>query len=78
MSPSARVAGRPLRGGEVVTACQQACPTQAITFGSLSEPELPVVRWRQQPRAYAVLREVGTRPRTHYLAKITNSNPELT
>jgi molybdopterin-containing oxidoreductase family iron-sulfur binding subunit len=74
---AARVAGRTLHGDEVTTACQQACPTQAITFGSLSDPDLPMVVRRREPRAYAVLNELGTRPRTVYLARIVNRNPEL-
>ena len=68
----ARRQNREIRPGEVVTACQQACPTRAITFGLLNHGETDVVRLRQQPRHYAVLHELGTRPRTVYLAKITN------
>jgi molybdopterin-containing oxidoreductase family iron-sulfur binding subunit len=69
---------RPLRPGEVVTACAAACPTGAIQFGSLAHPDTTMVRWRQQDRAYAVLQEEeGTQPRTHYLARIDNPNPEL-
>jgi molybdopterin-containing oxidoreductase family iron-sulfur binding subunit len=74
---TARAAGREIAPGEVVTACQQACPTGAITFGSLTHADAPVVRWRRQPRAYAALGDLGTRPRTMYLARIRNSNPEL-
>jgi molybdopterin-containing oxidoreductase family iron-sulfur binding subunit len=69
---------RPLRGTDVRTACQQACPTNAIVFGSLTEPESEVVRQRQQPRAYAALDELGTEPRVRYLARIRNANPDLT
>ncbi|MFL5304931.1 MAG: oxidoreductase, partial [Polyangia bacterium] len=69
---------RPLRPGEVVTACAAACPTGAIQFGSLAHRDTTMVRWRQQDRAYAVLQEEeGTQPRTHYLARIDNPNPEL-
>ncbi|HWU88732.1 MAG TPA: 4Fe-4S dicluster domain-containing protein, partial [Kofleriaceae bacterium] len=73
----ARKDRRELRPDEVVTACQQACPTRAIEFGLLHERRTPVVRWREQPRAYAVLHDLGTRPRTIYLAKITNPNPKV-
>ncbi|MGE0547143.1 MAG: 4Fe-4S dicluster domain-containing protein [Kofleriaceae bacterium] len=66
----ARMEDRAIRPGEVVTACQQACPTSAIQFGSLDHPEAEVTRWRSSPRSYAVLHELGTRPRTMYLAKI--------
>ena len=68
----AKVQHRDIRPGEVVTACQQACPTGAIQFGMLGERDAPMVRWREESRAYAVLHELGTRPRTLYLARITN------
>lgn len=54
---------------EVVTACQQACPTEAIVFGDLADPDSAVARARNDPRAYAVLGELGTEPRTRYLAR---------
>jgi Fe-S-cluster-containing dehydrogenase component len=63
--------------GEVRTACQQACPTRAITFGSLNDPGSELVRRRAEPRRYAALHELGTEPRVQYLAAITNPNPEL-
>jgi len=69
---------RALRDGEVVTACQQACPTRAITFGSLDDPESEVSRSRRQERSYEVLGELGTEPRTRYLARIFNPSPDLT
>jgi molybdopterin-containing oxidoreductase family iron-sulfur binding subunit len=70
--------GRALRGDEVRTACQQACPTDAIVFGSLTEPGSEVVRRRESARAYAALEEFGTEPRVRYLARVRNPNPELT
>jgi len=73
----ARVQGRDIRPGEVVTACQQACPTEAIQFGSLSHPDTKMMRWRAEPRSFAVLHDLGTRPRTLYLARIDNPNPEI-
>jgi molybdopterin-containing oxidoreductase family iron-sulfur binding subunit len=69
---------REIRPGEVVTACQQACPTGAIQFGSLTHPDTKMVRLREEARSYAVLHDQGTRPRTMYLARLTNPNPELT
>ena len=63
--------------GEVRTACQQACPTRAITFGSLNDGESDLARRRAEPRRYAVLHELGTEPRVQYLSGITNPNPEL-
>lgn len=71
----AGVEGRELGADEVVTACQQACPTSAIIFGSLGDPESEVSRSRRQPRIYSVLHELGTEPRTQYLAKIVNEAP---
>jgi molybdopterin-containing oxidoreductase family iron-sulfur binding subunit len=73
----ARTEGREIAPGEVQTACQQACPTRAIQFGSLGHRDTPVVQWREESRAYAALHDLGTRPRTMYLAKIENPNPEL-
>jgi molybdopterin-containing oxidoreductase family iron-sulfur binding subunit len=72
----ARIEGRDIRPGEVVTACAQACPTGAIQFGSLSHKDTKMVAWREEPRAYEVLHDLGTKPRTQYLAKIENPNPE--
>src|SRR5918911_898117 len=69
---AARLEDRELKAGEVRTACQQACPTQAIVFGSAVDPGDQVTRWRDHPRAYSVLDELGTTPRVRYLARITN------
>jgi MoCo/4Fe-4S cofactor protein with predicted Tat translocation signal len=60
---------RPLREGDVVTACQSACPTKAITFGNINDPNSEIARLRQDGRHYALLEEQGTRPRTTYLAR---------
>jgi molybdopterin-containing oxidoreductase family iron-sulfur binding subunit len=73
----ARIEKREIGPGEVVTACQQACPTEAIQFGSLDHAGTKMVEWRNEGRAYAVLHDLGTRPRTQYLAKIQNPNPEI-
>jgi molybdopterin-containing oxidoreductase family iron-sulfur binding subunit len=73
----ARMEKRAIAPGEVVTACQQACPMGAIQFGALEHRETPMVKWRLQPRVYGALHELGTRPRTMYLAKIRNPNPLL-
>ncbi|HVZ88660.1 MAG TPA: 4Fe-4S dicluster domain-containing protein [Polyangia bacterium] len=73
----ARVDKREIAAGEVVTACEAACPTGAIQFGSLTHRDTPMVRWRQQDRSFAVLHDQGTQPRTHYLARIENPNPEI-
>jgi molybdopterin-containing oxidoreductase family iron-sulfur binding subunit len=73
----ARRERRALREGEVVTACQQTCPTGAIVFGDIANPTTAVARSRDNPRLYQVLQDLGTVPRTRYLARVTNPNPEL-
>jgi Fe-S-cluster-containing dehydrogenase component len=70
--------GRRIRDGEVVTACQAACPTQAISFGDLSDAQAGIHALRRAPHAYALLGELGTRPRTTYLARLQNPNPDYT
>ena len=69
---AALVEHRPIRTGEVVTACQQACPTGAIQFGELHEVGTRFSELRRDPRRFDVLHDLGTRPRTQYLAKISN------
>jgi molybdopterin-containing oxidoreductase family iron-sulfur binding subunit len=64
----ADVAGTPI--GEVVTACQGACPTRAITFGNIKDKSGAVAQEKAEPLAYALLAELGTRPRTTYLARL--------
>jgi MoCo/4Fe-4S cofactor protein with predicted Tat translocation signal len=73
----AKVEDRKIRDGEVQTACQNACPTQAITFGDINDPESRVTKLKQEPRNYGLLEELNTRPRTTYLASVRNPNPEL-
>jgi Fe-S-cluster-containing dehydrogenase component len=71
-----RVEGREILADEVVTACQEACPTTAIRFGSLTHAGTAMTEWRGEPRSYYALHETGARPRTMYLARIDNPNPE--
>jgi MoCo/4Fe-4S cofactor protein with predicted Tat translocation signal len=68
---------RAVRDGEVMTACQQSCPTGAIVFGNISDPESRVSRLKKQQRNYALMTELNTRPRTTYLAAVRNPNPGL-
>ena len=61
------------RGTAATTACQAACPTRAITFGDLTHKDSEVSKLQSDPRRYALLGELGTRPRTTYLARIRNA-----
>jgi molybdopterin-containing oxidoreductase family iron-sulfur binding subunit len=61
---------RPIHDGEVKTACQQACPAEAISFGNLADRKSDVRTKRSSPRNYSLLPELGTRPRTTYLARV--------
>jgi molybdopterin-containing oxidoreductase family iron-sulfur binding subunit len=69
--------GRRIADGEVVTACQAVCPTQAIQFGNIGDKQSLVAQAKASPRHYAMLNELGTRPRTTYLARVRNPNPAL-
>ena len=60
------------------TACQQSCPTRAITFGNITDNAVEVTRLKNEPANYTLLRNLTTKPRTSYLARITNPNPSLT
>ena len=71
----ARVAGKKI--GSLQSACQQACPAQAIVFGNLNDPQSRVAKLHDDERRYDLLHELGTRPRTAYLVKIRNPNPDL-
>ena len=73
----AKVKNAEFTGDGVVSACMQACPTRAIVFGPISDPKAKVSTLRQQKRAYKVLNDTGTHPRTQYLARIRNPNPAL-
>jgi molybdopterin-containing oxidoreductase family iron-sulfur binding subunit len=74
---AARREGRDLKDGEVVSACAQACPTEAIVFGDLADPASRVRRLQEASLTTFALHELGTRPRTAYLARVENPNPEL-
>jgi molybdopterin-containing oxidoreductase family iron-sulfur binding subunit len=68
---------RPIRDGEIQTACQQACPVQAIVFGNIRDRASQVAQQRESPLNYSLLAELNTLPRTTYLARIRNPHPAL-
>jgi molybdopterin-containing oxidoreductase family iron-sulfur binding subunit len=68
---------REIREGDVLTACQQTCPADAIAFGNILDPDSRVAKLKKQERNYAMLAELDTKPRTSYLARLRNLNPEL-
>jgi molybdopterin-containing oxidoreductase family iron-sulfur binding subunit len=73
----AQKADRPIRDGAVVTACQQVCPAEAIVFGNINDKSSRVAQLKAEPRNYALLSSLNTRPRTTYLARIRNPNPDI-
>ena len=68
---------RAIRDGEVVTACQAVCPTNAIIFGDIQDPQSQVAKTKKDERNYILLNELNTQPRTTYLAGIKNQNREM-
>jgi molybdopterin-containing oxidoreductase family iron-sulfur binding subunit len=69
--------GREMKDGDVVTACEAACPARAIVFGDVNDPASRVARLKASERSYGLLTELQTRPRTTYLAAVRNPNPEI-
>ena len=74
---AARRDHRGVRDGDIVTACQQVCPANAVTFGDLNDPTSRVARLDALNRRYKLLAELGTQPRTTFLGKIRNPNPVI-
>jgi molybdopterin-containing oxidoreductase family iron-sulfur binding subunit len=73
----AELEGRKLRDGEVITACQAVCPTEAIVFGDINDPNSRVSKLKASDRDYSLLGELNTRPRTTYLTQLKNPNAEI-
>ncbi|SHF54431.1 prokaryotic molybdopterin-containing oxidoreductase family, iron-sulfur binding subunit [Modicisalibacter ilicicola DSM 19980] len=74
---TAEIEDRDLADGDVQTACQQSCPTQAIVFGDLKDPDSQVSKLHAHPLDYGMLAHLNVRPRTHYLAAVRDPNPAL-
>jgi Fe-S-cluster-containing dehydrogenase component len=68
---------RSVRDGEIVTACQQSCPSEAIVFGNIADPNSRVSKLKAKNLNYTLLAELNTRPRTSYQARLQNPNPEM-
>ena len=73
----AKTESRTVVDADLQTACQQGCPTDAIAFGNMLDPNSRVATWRASDRNYAMLSELNVKPRTTYLGKVRNPNPEL-
>jgi molybdopterin-containing oxidoreductase family iron-sulfur binding subunit len=74
---TSEIEGRKVRDGEIVTACQAVCPTEAIVFGDVNDPNSRVSKIKANERNYSLLAELNTRPRTTYLSDMRNPNPEI-
>jgi len=71
------IEGRKVRDGEIVTACQAVCPTEAIVFGDINDPQSRVSKVKANNRNYSLLGDLNTKPRTTYLTALRNPNPEI-
>ena len=73
----AELEDRKVKDGEIVTACQAVCPTEAIVFGDVNDPNSRVSKLKANERNYSLLGELNTKPRTTYLSQLKNPNPEI-
>jgi len=74
---TAELEDRKVRDGEIVTACQAVCPTEAIVFGDINDPNSRVSKLKENQRNYSLLGELNTKPRTTYLSQLKNPNPDI-
>jgi molybdopterin-containing oxidoreductase family iron-sulfur binding subunit len=74
---TARLEDRALRDGEITPACVQACPSNAMAFGNVKDPEAKVVQWARDPRGYTMLELINVRPAVTYLAKVVAQEPVM-
>ncbi|MFC1725779.1 4Fe-4S dicluster domain-containing protein [candidate division KSB1 bacterium] len=74
---NAKLEGRKVRDNEIKTACQQSCPSNAVSFGNINEINSRVALLKENDRNYEPLSELNIKARTSYLAKIRNPNPEM-
>jgi molybdopterin-containing oxidoreductase family iron-sulfur binding subunit len=74
---AAKLEDRQIRDGEVLTACQSVCPTSAIVFGNINDPNSKVAQQKKSALNYSLLAELNTKPRTTYMAIVRNPNTEL-
>jgi Fe-S-cluster-containing dehydrogenase component len=74
----AELEDRRVRDGDIQTACQAVCPTEAIVFGDINDPNSRVTKLKATKRDYSLLGELNTRPRTTYQSQLKNPNPEIT
>ena len=74
---TAKIQGREIRDQEILTACQQACPTQAIVFGDILMKQNMVAQLKAEPHDYSLLAELNVRPRTTYMPRVMNPNPRI-
>jgi Fe-S-cluster-containing dehydrogenase component len=75
---TAELEKRTIRDGEIVPACAQVCPAEAIVFGNMNDSQSRVAHLKKSPLNYLMLGELNTRPRTSYFAKLRNMNSKLT
>jgi molybdopterin-containing oxidoreductase family iron-sulfur binding subunit len=75
---AAKKAGTPLQDGSIKTACQQACPTNAIMFGDVNDENAEINKWREDDKHYFLLEEVGVKPTVSYLLKVRNVEEQIT